>query len=56
MVGPVLAGWLFDINGSYHLAFVAITGSALLSVPLILAVGRQWPGLLLKRAFGESER
>jgi MFS family permease len=46
MAGPVLTGWLFDINGSYRLAFVAMAGFGLLSIPLILAVGRKWPKLL----------
>lgn len=38
IAGPVITGWLYDISGSYQLAFLVMGGVVLLSVPAILAV------------------
>jgi len=38
--GPLLAGYLYDITGNYHLAFIIILGLVLLSIPLVIAVRR----------------
>jgi sugar phosphate permease len=40
LVGPVFAGWVYDETESYRLAFVVLSGGALLAAPLILTAGR----------------
>ncbi|MBI2886824.1 MAG: MFS transporter [Chloroflexi bacterium] len=39
-VGPVLAGWVFDVTGGYQVAWVFLGTLSLGAVPLLLAMGR----------------
>jgi hypothetical protein len=36
-VGPIHAGWMYDVSGSYRLAFVLLALGPLLAAPLILS-------------------
>ncbi len=38
MVGPLFAGWVCDVTGSYRWAFVIFALSTILSIPVVLAV------------------
>jgi MFS family permease len=38
MIGPPFAGWVWDMTGSYRLAFLILSGITALAIPLILAV------------------
>jgi cyanate permease len=40
ILGPPLAGRIFDITGSYHIAWLIFTGALLLAIPLLLALRR----------------
>jgi MFS family permease len=40
MLGPIFAGWMFDVLGNYQLAFVLLGILALFSVPITLAMPR----------------
>ncbi len=40
LVGPVFAGWMYDETESYRLAFVVLSGGALLATPLVLTMKR----------------
>jgi MFS family permease len=42
-VGPVFAGWVFDVSGSYSLAFVSFAAALLLSSVAILAAHQRKP-------------
>jgi len=37
VISPVFAGWIFDITGSYRIAFIALGAATALGIPLILA-------------------
>jgi cyanate permease len=37
MTGPPFAGWIWDITGSYHLAFLLLAITTIIAIPLILA-------------------
>jgi sugar phosphate permease len=41
--GPILAGWMYDVSGSYRLAFVLLALGPLLAIPLILTARPQAP-------------
>jgi MFS family permease len=36
LASPVFAGWIFDITGSYHIAWQIFTAIILPAIPLIL--------------------
>ena len=38
LLGPVFAGWMYDMTDSYRLAFVALSAGSFLAVPLVLSV------------------
>jgi len=38
LIGPVFAGFMFDETESYRLAFLVLSGGALISVPLALSI------------------
>lgn len=38
LLGPVFAGWMYDMTESYRLAFVALSVGSFLAVPLVLSV------------------
>lgn len=40
ILGPPLAGWIFDVTGSYHAAWLIFTGALFLALPLILGLKR----------------
>ena len=40
LLGPVFAGWMYDVTESYRLAFVVLSAVSLLAVPLVLSVGK----------------
>lgn len=40
VVGPVFAGWIYDLTESYRLAFVLLSAGGLLAAPLVLTVPR----------------
>lgn len=37
MTGPPFAGWIWDITGSYHLAFLLLALTTVIAIPIILA-------------------
>jgi sugar phosphate permease len=39
LLGPVFAGWMYDVTDSYRLAFVLLAVGSLAAVPLVLSVG-----------------
>ncbi len=41
VVGPILAGWIYDQTDSYRLAYVLFSGVTLLAAPLMLTVPRR---------------
>lgn len=44
VVGPVFAGWVYDLTDSYRLAFIILSVGAMLAVPMILGMRRpQFP-------------
>ena len=43
LLGPVFAGWMYDVTESYRLAFVALSAGSFLAVPLVLSVSRPYP-------------
>jgi sugar phosphate permease len=38
LVGPVFAGWMYDVTDSYRLAFVALSLGSFIAVPLVLSI------------------
>ena len=38
LLGPVFAGWMYDVTENYRLAFTLLAGGSLLAVPLVLSV------------------
>ncbi len=40
MIGPIFAGWMFDVFGSYRLAFWVLTGVAACAIPAVLSLPR----------------
>lgn len=40
VVGPVLAGWIFDVNGSYAMAWVGLGALTFVGIPLMLSLPR----------------
>jgi cyanate permease len=55
IVGPVYAGWVFDVRGGYQIVWVTFTGAILVAIPSILAIRktreRQWE---IKNGLGEK--
>ena len=43
LLGPILAGWIFDSTGSYYSAWVIFASTTVLAVPLTLAATRPVP-------------
>jgi sugar phosphate permease len=43
LLGPVFAGWMYDVTESYRLAFVLLSIGSFVSVPLVLSIGRPVP-------------
>ncbi|MDY6917787.1 MAG: MFS transporter, partial [Chloroflexota bacterium] len=40
IIGPVFAGWIVDITGTYRLAFLILAFTSLAAIPVILAAKR----------------
>ena len=40
IIGPTLAGWVFDSLGNYHLVWVAFSGFTIIAVALVLRIKR----------------
>ena len=40
LLGPVFAGWMYDVTDSYRVAFVVLSAGSFLAVPLVLSVGK----------------
>ena len=40
VLGPVFAGWIFDVTGSYRLAFITFAIPAAIAMVLILIIQR----------------
>jgi MFS family permease len=38
IIGPTLAGWAFDVQGSYHLIWLVFSGVAILAIGLVLRI------------------
>lgn len=38
IIGPVLAGWIFDLTDSYRLAFLILAGASMAAGPLVLGI------------------
>jgi MFS family permease len=38
IIGPTLAGWVFDSLGSYHLIWIAFSGFIVLAIILVLRI------------------
>lgn len=51
-IGPVLAGWMFDVSGSYASAWLLLGGLTLVSIPLMLFVLQRPQGGTPVRAGG----
>ena len=43
VMGPVFAGWMYDIMESYRLAFVITAVISLAAIPLVLSMPRPQP-------------
>ena len=43
VAGPVFVGWMFDVRGNYREPFLIMSGSILISIPLILTLSRPSP-------------
>ena len=43
IIGPIFAGWICDLTGSYHLAFLLLAFTSLAGIPVILAAKRPAP-------------
>lgn len=41
IVSPFLAGWVFDLFGSYRLAFILLAAFTLLAIPMVLAISKK---------------
>jgi sugar phosphate permease len=44
LLGPVFAGWMYDVTESYRFAFVLLAAGSLVAVPLVLSVSPAKPG------------
>lgn len=40
VIGPIFAGWMCDLNGSYYLGFMILAFTSLAAIPAILAAKR----------------
>jgi sugar phosphate permease len=38
LLGPVFAGWMYDVTESYRLAFVVLSAGSFVAVPLVLSI------------------
>ena len=54
--GPVLAGFLYDVSGSYRLAFVLLSIGPVLAIPLILTAKPSPSPEQASRALDSAER
>lgn len=52
VVGPVYAGWIFDVTGSYRFAIYSFAAVTALAIPLILLARRPWLGKVSPPASG----
>jgi MFS family permease len=43
IIGPAYAGWVFDISGSYKMAWLSFIAAILVGVPLILSIKKTQP-------------
>ena len=43
VIGPIFAGWISDVTGDYHLAFLLLAFTSLAAIPAILAAKRPMP-------------
>jgi len=53
LVGPVFAGWMYDVTESYRLAFVALSVGSFVAVPLVLSIRVSTPsrdGIMVRDA------
>jgi len=49
VAAPVLAGWIYDVSGTYYLAFMALAGLTLLAIPILLLARAPGRGLVSKQ-------